>query len=42
MIGFFVPHLRSVNTRVDTKYTSALNGELKPYFQPRSVERIGT
>ena len=23
------------------KYTSALNGELKPYFQPCSVERIG-
>ena len=36
-----VPHFRSVNLRVETKYTSALNGLLKPYFQPRSVVRIG-
>ena len=41
MIGFFVPHLRSVNCRVETKYTSALNGLLKPYFQPFSFERTG-
>ena len=29
MIGFCVPHFRSVNWRVLTKYTSALNGELE-------------
>ena len=36
-----VPHLRSVNLRVEMKYTSALNGLLKPYFHPRSVVRMG-
>src|SRR5690606_28285444 len=41
MTGFCVPHLKSVNCRVLTKYTSALNGESKPYFQPLSVDRIG-
>src|SRR4051794_33316191 len=41
MIGFLVPHLWPVNTRVETKYASALNGELNPYFQPAIVERIG-
>ncbi len=41
MIGFWVPHFMSVNWRVLTKYTSALNGDWKPYFQPFSVERIG-
>ncbi len=40
-MGFMVPHLRSVNWRVFTKYTSALKGELNPYFQPLSVARIG-
>ena len=39
--GFCVPHFRSVNCRVLTKYTSALNGTAKPYFQPLRVERIG-
>ncbi len=39
--GFWVPHFMSVNCRVLTKYTSALNGELKPYFQPFRVDRIG-
>ncbi len=39
--GFCVPHFMSVNCRVVTKYTSALNGEWKPYFQPWRVERIG-
>jgi hypothetical protein len=41
MTGFCVPHLRSVNRRVLAKYTSALNGDSKPYFQPLSVDRIG-
>ncbi len=41
MTGFCVPHLRSVNCRVLTKYTSALNGDSKPYFQPFSLDRIG-
>jgi len=36
-----VPHLRSVNLRVEMKYTSALNGLSKPYFHPFSVARIG-
>ena len=39
--GFWVPHFWSVNWRVLTKYTSALKGLLKPYFQPFSVDRIG-
>ena len=30
-----------VVTRVFTKYTSALKGDSKPYFHPRSVVRIG-
>ncbi len=41
MTGFAVPHFMSVNCRVVTKYTSALNGESKPYFQPLRVDRIG-
>src|SRR5258706_4400931 len=36
-----VPHFKSVNFLVLTKYTSALNGDSKPYFQPLSVARIG-
>src|SRR5215510_12441501 len=39
--GLGVPHFMSVNWRVLTKYTSALNGEWKPYFQPLRVDRIG-
>ena len=39
--GFGVPHLQSASWRVLTKYTSALNGESKPYFQPASVESTG-
>jgi hypothetical protein len=41
MTGFWVPHFMSVNCRVLTKYTSALNGEWNPYFQPLIVDRIG-
>ncbi len=41
MAGFWVPHFWSVNWRVFTKYTSALKGLLKPYFQPCKVDRIG-
>ena len=41
MIGFWVPHFKSVNCRVLKKYTSALNGELKPYFHPWSVLSTG-
>ncbi len=41
MTGFCVPHFMSVNWRVVTKYTSALNGESKPYFQPFSVDSSG-
>src|SRR5258708_28329837 len=41
MIGFAGDHLVPVNKRVLTKYTSALNGDSKPYFQPFNVERIG-
>jgi hypothetical protein len=41
MTGFGVPHLRSVNWRVLTKYTSALKGEWKPYFQPLRVVSTG-
>jgi hypothetical protein len=41
MMGFLVPHFRSVNWRVATKYTSALNGLSKPYFHPLSVDRTG-
>ena len=41
MIGFCVPHFWSVHCRVEMKYTSPLNGDSKPYFQPRMVERIG-
>ncbi len=39
--GLLVPHLLPVNSRVLTKYTSALNGDSNPYFQPCSVDRIG-
>ena len=41
VIGFWVPHFMSVKRRVLTKYTSALKGDWKPYFQPFSVDRIG-
>ncbi len=41
MTGFCVPHFMSVKSRVLTKYTSAFHGELKPYFQPLSVDRMG-
>ncbi len=36
-----VPHFRLVNLRVEQKYTSALKGDSKPYFQPFSVARMG-
>ena len=36
-----VPHFKSVNLRVEMKYTSALNGLLKPYFHPLGVVRMG-
>ena len=36
-----VPHFRSVKMRVLKKYTSALKGESKPYFQPLRVVRMG-
>src|SRR6478736_1043934 len=35
-----MPHLLPVNNRVVTKYTSALNGDSNPYFQPWS--RVST
>src|SRR5262245_55595911 len=41
MMGFCVPHFWSVHCRVEMKYTSHLNGDSKPYFHPRMVERIG-
>ena len=41
MIGLAVPHLLPVKRRVLTKYTSALNGDANPYFQPLSVDKIG-
>src|SRR5262249_8075239 len=41
MIGFCVPHFWSVHCRVEMKYTSHLNGDSKPYFHPRMVDRIG-
>ena len=39
--GFWVPHFWLVNSRVLTKKTSALKGELKPYFQAFSLESTG-
>jgi hypothetical protein len=39
--GFGVPHFRSVIWRVETKYTSALNGLSKPCFHPASVLSTG-
>src|SRR5262249_18979877 len=41
MIGFDVPHFWSVQRFVEMKYTSALNGDSKPYGQLRIVLRIG-
>src|SRR2546421_269175 len=41
MTGFWVPHFLSVHCRVETKYTSALNGELNPYFHPLMVLKMG-
>ena len=41
MTGFGVPHFKSVICFVLTKYTSDLNGLLKPYFQPCSVLSSG-
>ena len=41
MIGLAVPHLLPVNRRVLRKYTSALNGELKPNFHDFNLVRIG-
>ena len=39
--GLAVPHLRSMNCRVETKYTSLLKGELKPNFHARSAVITG-
>ena len=39
--GFDVPHLLPVKSRVVTKYTSALNGDSNPYFQPLSLVSTG-
>lgn len=39
--GLEVPHLRSRNCLVFTKYTSALKGELKPNFHAFSAVMMG-
>ncbi len=39
--GLLVPHFWSRNCLVLMKYTSALKGELKPYFQDLSAVMMG-